>query len=189
MWYLLAAPVPMIAGFAAARACPMKPDSGSDVPFRPPAVVFRIVWPVLYVMMGLAWALALRNAGRRRPGLKALICTAHLLLTAVLCSWLYFYACEDKRDRALLVLLAAQAAGLVATIVGPGAAPRLLLLPLQLWLLFATLLNFYQVSSCATNPFSQVYQDVHAALASSAADDVGANADAVGLRARADSGA
>ena len=180
MSYLIAAPVPIIAGFAAAWACPMKPDSGADVPFRPPAIVFRIVWPVLYIMMGLAWAFALRNAGRS-TGLKALVCIVHLLLTALLCSWLYFYACRDKRSWALLVLLFAQVVSFVATVVGPGLTPRLLLLPLQIWLLFATMLNVYQISSCTANPFSQVYQDVRRTV-----DNLGAHFQRLGVPAEAD---
>ena len=49
--------IPLITGYASSAICRMEDSgkSGENVLFRPPAAAFGIVWPILYILMGVAW--------------------------------------------------------------------------------------------------------------------------------------
>jgi len=104
-------------------------SAAAGVPLRPPNWVFGVVWPVLYLTTGLAWARAPRE-------LDALFAA----VTALCCAWLVVYACARARRAAALVLVAATACA-AALAREAGRA-----LPLALWLAFATYLNVAEVS-------------------------------------------
>lgn len=109
----------------------------------PPRIVFPVVWTVLYVLMGAAFAIAVRhrNASPWAPwALAAFI--AQLLLNYL---WsVVFFKWHSVRT-ALFVLLALVAA-VVATAALMYAAgtpvAALLLLPYLAWLAFALALNW-----------------------------------------------
>ena len=46
---------PLVSGYLTTFFCPMQKNTGSKVKFRPPAYIFKIVWPILYLLIGLAW--------------------------------------------------------------------------------------------------------------------------------------
>ena len=41
--------------------CKISRNSGNIVKFRPPSFVFGIVWPILYILLGLSWILLLKK--------------------------------------------------------------------------------------------------------------------------------
>ena len=45
---------PMVAGYGVSKFCKMG-KSGVNIKFRPPPYVFGIVWPILYILLGLSW--------------------------------------------------------------------------------------------------------------------------------------
>lgn len=114
--------LPSVIGFGGAAASPVGPTSGATVPFRPPPAVFRVVWPILFLLLGVAWA----TAPRRVPAMAA-----YASLVLLLGAWPLAYR-KDRRA-ALYVLVASIAAALAALALHPTP----LLAPLLAWLLFA----------------------------------------------------
>jgi len=113
----------------------------------PPAVTFGIVWTVLYVLMGVAFAVVCSAWGARaRTG--AIV--AFVVQLAINLAWSPVFFGQHMIFEALVVILALDAA-LIATVylfwrVRPLAGA--LLLPYLAWVLFATLLNwqFWQLN-------------------------------------------
>mgnify|MGYP001966352487 CR=1 FL=1 len=104
-----------------------------NVPFRPPAPVFAIVWPCLYVTTGAAWMVA-----------GATVDVPLAVVTLLCCAWLVLYVCLRKRvlAAASLALTAVIVVALAVHLCGP---PRALLTPLGAWTAFAFYLNAYEV--------------------------------------------
>jgi tryptophan-rich sensory protein len=158
--------VPGAAGFAASAACPMRRDDGAAIPFRPPAWVFGVAWPLLYLSFGKAWflaaAAAVDGAKLDAPVLlgAAAVCLPYAVCTAAMTAWIPMRApvcrgrslrpqraAEKKRSevRAFwLLLLALFAAIFAASLPGQPAAAGLLVLPLVCWLVAATLMSYWE---------------------------------------------
>lgn len=118
-------------------------ESLEKPPWQPPAILFPIVWTVLYVLMGVAFALAVRHRNDNvfMPwALAAFI--VQLLLN-------YSWSIVFFRWRALawsvaiiLLLIAAIVVTIILFYLGIGRLPALLLVPYLVWVIFATSLNF-----------------------------------------------
>lgn len=121
-------------------ACGGLQNSAKTVPGRPPGWVFAVVWPVLYVTTGIAWASADASAS---------IDAAFVSLVVLLCAWLPVYSCAKKKTVAAAVLGTSTiaAVGLSIALVKAGRPKSVAwLAPLCLWLGFATYLNVAEVS-------------------------------------------
>ena len=119
-----------------------KPD------YTPPSWVFALVWPILYVMLGLALAMILHARGARGRERVAALFGLQLVLNF---AWSpVFFGWRDA-DGGLMIL----AALVVMNVILVGLAWRvrraaaLLLVPYLAWLIFAAALNFEIV---ARNP-------------------------------------
>lgn len=139
--------LPAIAGLAPAYAsgdsrsrsgilCAKKPS------LQPPGWVFAVVWPVLYLLLGVSGALLWRRGGRRLSGNDRFV--GWLALVAGLALWwptFAIYACAPALAFASLAALAAGAWWLAWSL--RRVKWQLWLLgPLCAWLAFATLLAF-----------------------------------------------
>lgn len=131
--YLLA---PAITGFGASLICKMDEDSGKSVKFRPPAWVFGVVWPILYILLGLSWVVASRK--------DVVNSVYYSLLTALLVTWIFVYSCNNDKKNAVFVLLASVMTAIACFSVGSKKS-RLLISPLIGWLLFAMLMNATEI--------------------------------------------
>lgn len=118
---------------AAAGICGVPRDAGGQVRFRPPPVVFSVIWPVLLLLLGIT----LCRSKLRWPG---------LLLTLGLATWIAIYSprCGGRRRAAVWVL----AADLWLALLAFGLAARdcdcfsvCSTSALVAWLAFALLLN------------------------------------------------
>jgi translocator protein len=108
--------------------------------FMPPGWAFGVVWPILYVLMGIALAmvLALPQSPRRRLAL-----TLFFVQLALNFAWSpIFFAAHDitlaKYVIFVMTIIAAAAAGQFVRLRKPAG---LLLLPYLVWLIFAATLN------------------------------------------------
>ena len=132
---------PGLSGIGMNRVCPVQSSAGVDNPARPPAWVFGVVWPVLYILIGLAWI----QARRRLPIL--LVDGLFGGLTGLLVMWQFLWGCKDDRQSALYVLVAALTralgAALACTRVCMWCALSMCLV--VGWLVLATLLNYTSV--------------------------------------------
>ena len=115
--------------------------AGETVPFRPPAWVFGVAWPVLLVLCGISWALAQR-AQATGPA-RALVGVTYALATALLGAWVVTY--RRSKVAGVWVLVGAVAATLASFAQGTPVS-KVLLAPLVAWLLLALLMNTAEVS-------------------------------------------
>ena len=124
---------PLISGYITAAFCPMKKNSGANIKFRPPAYVFAIVWPILYLLIGYAWV----NAKKYTMW--------YLALSLSLCLWLVVYSCQKNKLGAIGINLLSILLILVSYTLS-NKLSKLLLLPAMVWLGFALLLSIFDVS-------------------------------------------
>lgn len=129
--------LPIITGFAASFLCPMK-DAGSDVVFRPDSWVFSVVWPILYLLLGVSWIIA-----SRKNKLNSFV---YGLLTLLLVCWIIVYSCNEDKKNAVFVLLASLMAALSCFAIG-NKTSKILISPLIGWLIFATIMNTTEVQN------------------------------------------
>ena len=122
--------------------CPMKKgDAGSSVPSRPPGWVFGIVWPILYLLIGLAWVQLRKQKDQQMVDLL------FGLLVFALNTWIVVYSCKKKKKSALYVILISLVISMALWGYSVGTNQMFYLTPLVVWLLFATMLNFTEVNN------------------------------------------
>jgi tryptophan-rich sensory protein len=127
-------------GFLTGALCPLR-NAGSSIPARPPGYVFGIMWTLLYILVGLAWIYASR--------IHWMYDVAFLALSLLLASWTVVYGCGNGKKAALYILLLNLLAATMITIslVLHGCFWALSLVPLVIWLIFATMLNYTEVNA------------------------------------------
>lgn len=115
-----------------------------DLPeIMPPGIVFAIVWPLLYLLMGLALAVIIHARGARGRGAAIM-----LFLVQLLCNlaWSPLFFRAHEVTLAFYLLLVTLALSLVTTVlfarIRTNAA--LMMVPYLAWLAFASVLA-YQV--------------------------------------------
>lgn len=101
------------------------------IPLAPPNWVFGVVWPLLYVTIGLAWYQSGKN-------------DALFMATLIACcAWLPFNACGPRIIAPIVLMIACLLS--VWTTISLSGTNRLLMVPLSLWTAFATYLNIVDV--------------------------------------------
>ena len=109
--------------------------------FTPPDWVFPVVWPILYILLGLALALVLNARGARGRGIAVALFAGQLALNL---AWTpVFFGAHQVRAAMLIV------AGMIGLTIGTiGAFRRVrplaaaLMLPYLAWIVFAAALNW-----------------------------------------------
>jgi translocator protein len=114
----------------------------------PPGWAFGVVWPILYVLLGLALALILHARGAKGRGLAIGLFVAQLLLNF---TWSPLFFAYHRVGAALGVIVAMLVLATITTILFARIrrTAALLMLPYLAWLAFASVLN-YQIG--ALNP-------------------------------------
>jgi tryptophan-rich sensory protein len=114
----------------------------------PPGWAFGVVWPILYILLGLALAIILNARGARGRGLAIGLFVAQLLLNF---TWSPLFFAYHRVGLALGVIIAMFALATVTTVLFARIrrTAALLMLPYLAWLAFASVLN-YQIG--ALNP-------------------------------------
>lgn len=109
---------------------------------NPPSWVFPVVWPVLYLMMGIAlWRFLESQAPRSARVLGVALFGVQLVLNGL---WSYLFFGLHLPGVALLeiVLLWLTIAAVIAVFARHSRGAAWLLVPYLLWVSFATYLNF-----------------------------------------------
>lgn len=128
---------------AAAGICGVPRDAGERVQFRPPPIVFSVIWPALLLLLGIT----LCRSEVRWPG---------LLLTLGLAAWIAIYSprCGGRRRAAVWVL----AVDLWLALMAFGLAVRdadgfnvFSTSAIVAWLTFALLLNATEMQVLGAN--------------------------------------
>jgi len=128
--------LPAILGYMTSIFCGPTKDAGNTVKFRPPGWVFGIVWPILYIMIGVAWSRSMEHT------------PLFILLQLLLNGWLISYGCMKNKVYSLYILYLS-IVNVLHIIVSIKSSNRYLLVPLFVWLNFAALISSHEVqSSC-----------------------------------------
>jgi translocator protein len=106
--------------------------------FNPPSWLFGPVWTALYILIGIAGAIAWRCAA---GSALTLLWTMQLLLNG---AWSIVFFRWQNPEGGLVVVLALLASILVFIAIAARPAPlaALLFVPYALWVSFASILNF-----------------------------------------------
>ena len=131
--------LPLVSGFATAYFCSPGKKAGKAVGFRPPAWIFSVVWPVLYLLMGWSWIQATKS--------DTLNHIPYAILQILLVAWLVVYGCAGNKEAGTWIIALSLLACGYCLILG-NAGSRITLLPLVVWLGFALLMNAADVSGC-----------------------------------------
>jgi tryptophan-rich sensory protein len=128
-------------GYTFALFCGVNKDSGKIVKFRPPPIVFSIVWPILYLLLGISWLLA-----RNQPN-SIFVDAIYLSLNLILCLWLYVYSCRKDKKNAIYVIVLSIIFAMFCYTVCENVLGKLAIVPLIGWLYLATLINIFEVET------------------------------------------
>ena len=123
--------IPLIAVNSVAFLFPIAKTSGQQIWFRPPPYVFAIVWPLLLILIGYSWYL--------RPNLSYYYAFLTLLLSCWSILWAY------SKLYSLFNIIITLIFTLYLIFLKYSEKSSYLLVPLFLWLSFASVLNFYSI--------------------------------------------
>ena len=145
-WALVIVPAVSLLGFLSGRLSQSGPGNPWFDALAKPAIyplpgTFGVVWPVLYVLMGLALTLVVTARGAPGRGAAIAAFAVQLLLNL---AWTPLFFAAQRIEAALYLLIGLDLAVLVTIVLfwrvrRPAA---LLLLPYLAWILFATALNW-----------------------------------------------
>lgn len=138
--------LPMLLGFAMSRICPNVGQMETTIlKAQPPGWVFGVVWPVLYLAIGIAWMLSRRNSKIRR-----IVDLVFIVNLVCINAWIWLYGCKQSKEKALWTFIPSIATAIMAMMVvyeATGSSwPAILLAPYVAWLIFASQLNFARVA-------------------------------------------
>jgi benzodiazapine receptor len=123
--------IPLIAVNGIAFLYPISKDSGEKLWFRPPPYVFAIVWPILLLLLGYSWYL--------RPKLVFF----YAYLTILLSTWAMLW--DYNKFYAFINIISTLISTLILILYKFSKLSSILLVPLLLWLSFASVLNYYSI--------------------------------------------
>ena len=115
--------IPLISVYLMSVLYPVNEEIGKNISFRPPGYVFAIVWPILLLLLGHSW-----NKNKTEK--------LYYILTLLLSFWYYMYN-KNKHLGLVNIILS-----LLITVKLYTDYNDKFLIPLILWLCFASLLNF-----------------------------------------------
>tara|TARA_B100001093_G_scaffold520056_1_gene612332 strand:+ start:2165 stop:2575 length:411 start_codon:yes stop_codon:yes gene_type:complete len=123
---------PLLISFSVSSVCSPSKNAGMSVKFRPPAFVFGIVWPILYLLLGVAWVKSKQYS------------LYYITLICLLNLWLVVYSCYNNKKAGIYIILLS-ILSLLYILILVNRKIKFYLLPLFIWLLFALLLNTFEV--------------------------------------------
>jgi benzodiazapine receptor len=123
--------IPLISVNSVAYFYPISKDSGEKLWFRPPPYVFAIVWPILLILLGYSWYI--------RPTLVFY----YTILTLLLSTWSIVW--NNSKFYAFIYIITTLLFTLFLILYKYVRKSSILLVPLLLWLSFASVLNYYSI--------------------------------------------
>ena len=124
---------PIISVYIVSMFYPVTQKAGQEISFRPPPYVFAIAWPILLLLLGYSWTL--------RPELF----TFYFTLTILIACWtiLFNYSSLLSFYEIIITLLLT----VFLIFYKFEQTSSYLLIPLALWLSFASVLNYYSINN------------------------------------------
>lgn len=126
--------IPMLAVYLPTTLYPVTNEVGSNISFRPPGYVFAIVWPILLFLLGINWF--------NRRKISKFLNSVYVLLILLLSIWFILY--DKNKIFGLIDIILSFFVVLFIFIYKFKSVKiyiQLMLVPLMLWLIFASILN------------------------------------------------
>jgi len=126
--------IPMLAVYLPTILYPVTNEVGSNISFRPPGYVFAIVWPILLILLGINWF--------NRRKISNFLNSIYVLLILLLSIWFILY--DKNKIFGLIDIILSFFVVLFIFIYKFKSVKiyiQLMLVPLMLWLIFASVLN------------------------------------------------
>ena len=137
IWYALI-PLPIILGYFTSAICHDMSYSPDYKDYKPPKELFMIIWPILYILIGIAWYFS-------RTSIISNI--LFIILNILLCSWIVIYGCYKSIHLAFYILLLSLLLSILCYTSSTDINAKYCMVPLIVWLSFATLLSFGQLKN------------------------------------------
>lgn len=125
--------LPILSGYLLSMLCKMSKNDGKELPQRPPAYVFGIVWPILYLLLGYSWS---------KSGNQYLVNILHGICTLLLCMWIIVYSCMKKKKYGIYTIALTISVVIACMCLHRDKYSKIALIPLLAWLLIAFQLNW-----------------------------------------------
>ena len=118
--------VPALMGYGVSTICSVGKGEGSTSKLTPKPWVFGVVWPILYILIGMAWV-------ESKDKNKDITFGA---LSTILASWIIVYGCY-RNKKAGAYIIAASIASTVLALQFTTKKGMFYLVPLLAWLIIA----------------------------------------------------
>ena len=144
-WALVCVPLILLFGFLSASGTQASIRSWYDLLVKPAATppnwAFPVVWPILYVLLGLSLALVLSQRGARERRVAVACFVVRMLLD---CVWSPLFFGAHRVWLALLDIAAMIVAGVVTAVLFGRIrrAAGWLIVPFLVWISYAAVLNW-----------------------------------------------
>jgi len=139
--------IPMLSVYIVSYYYPISKQTSKDLWFRPPPYVFGIVWPILLILIGYSWYL------------RTNLSLYYIILTILLSTWSIFWKYSKIYSFINIIITTFFTLYLIINKSFNQSYNKLskksynksynkssiLLIPLFLWLSFASLLNYYSI--------------------------------------------
>ena len=135
--------LPALLGYATSAMCPISANAGKSVLWRPPAWVFGLIWPILYILTGSSWYLA-----QKRSKKTGMVNFFMVLLMFCLNYWMYIYACRNDKIQGVYVLMASVLVTfLLYTSMEDCLECKMLIAPLLVWIIIALMMSAGEIQA------------------------------------------
>lgn len=132
--------IPMLTVYLPTLVYPVTDEIGNNVSFRPPGYVFAIVWPILLFLLGISWYI------RRKMGY--FVNSVYILLLILLSIWFILY--DNNKYYGLGDIIVCFLITLYLFFYdfkNFNKNASFTLIPLLLWLSFASVLNIAAINA------------------------------------------
>ena len=126
--------LPILSGYSISMLCGVSDDDGKILSQRPPSIVFKIVWPILYILLGLSWV----NAASQLE-----VDLMHGLCTFLLALWLIIFSCMGNKKLGIYIIACTISVVICCMCLHNHKMSKIILSPLLAWLLVAYQLNWH----------------------------------------------
>ena len=110
--------------------------------FTPPSFIFPIVWTILYILIGIAFAKELENTNNKDNKITLYLLGINLMLNIL---WCYLYFAKKRLVLSAIVLLCILGTAMSIVIYTNYDTTKYLLAPYIMWLCFALILNTFSI--------------------------------------------
>lgn len=125
--------LPLIFGYLTTFICGFKNNDNDNDNVIIPDIVFKIIWPILYILIGIV----LFNLANESNGNFNLLFWLIIVLNILLCSWIIMNNCLNNYIISLIILILSILLTLFIIILLGNNVNRYLTIPLLLWLIVA----------------------------------------------------